>query len=114
MQTLIRCHILWHLIWVYTVSSDLSVQILTVNIALLVNYWKCILLLLVDEKTAEEGEDNQDDDKGEGKEEDGESHDKKDKRKRKRDRHRDQSSKRRRSKEDNKDKVKKTIILWSR
>ena len=25
-QTLIRCHILWHLIWVYTVYSGISVH----------------------------------------------------------------------------------------
>ena len=34
MQTLIRCHILWHLIWVYSVCSSLTVQILRVNMAL--------------------------------------------------------------------------------
>ena len=33
-QTLIRCHILWHLIWVYTVCWSLPVQILQVNLIL--------------------------------------------------------------------------------
>ena len=27
-----RCRVLWHLIWVYTVCADLSVQVLTVNV----------------------------------------------------------------------------------